>query len=44
MAIIDPASLPHVIEASVVNGLGERLVEIGNNVRTSFAGAVGRWH
>ena len=44
MALVDASSVPQVLDASVVDGLANRLIEISNTVQTSFSGAQTRWH
>ncbi|MDW4574013.1 alpha/beta hydrolase [Microbacterium sp. M3] len=44
MALVDPASLPHVVDGGAVSALADGLVEAGNIVATAFPDAHDRWH
>ena len=43
MALVDPASLPNVLDAAIVSALGDRLADVANTVTTAFSDAHTRW-
>lgn len=43
MALVDPASLPNVLDAAAVSALGDRLVEVGNAVTGAVSRMQERW-
>lgn len=43
MALVDPSSLPHVVDADAVSALGDRLTALGNSVVTAMSQAHSSW-